>query len=150
MPPDDASSVVASEVEAAVRDGHPELEVWDVVVVPRQGILRVLIDREGGVDLAACEAVTRTLVEFRERWALEVSSPGLERALTRPAHFDRVVGDTVRMKLTSPVAGRTNVIGRLAEAGPEHLVVDVDGERLEVPREVVGKSHVVWNPVKAQ
>jgi ribosome maturation factor RimP len=150
MPPDDASRVVASEVEAAVVAGHPDLEVWDVVVVPRQGILRVLIDRDGGVDLAACEAVTRTLAPFRERYALEVSSPGLERTLTRPAHFDRVVGETVRMKLTSPVAGRTNVIGRLEEAGPERLVVDVDGERLEVPREVVGKSNVVWNPVKAQ
>jgi ribosome maturation factor RimP len=150
MPPDDASRVVASEVEAAIVAGHPDLEVWDVVVVPRQGTLRVLIDREGGVDLAACEAVTRTLAEFRERWALEVSSPGLERTLTRPAHFDRVVGSTVRMKLTAPVAGRTNVIGRLAEAGPEQLVVDVDGEAIEIPRGVVGKSNVVWNPVKAQ
>jgi ribosome maturation factor RimP len=118
MPPDDASRVVASEVEAAIVAGHPDLEVWDVVVVPRQGTLRVLIDREGGVDLAACEAVTRTLAEFRERWALEVSSPGLERTLTRPEHFDRMVGNTVRLKLTAPVAGRTNVIGRLAEAGP--------------------------------
>jgi ribosome maturation factor RimP len=150
MPPDDASRSVASEVEAAVRAGHPDLDVWDVVVIPRQGVLRVLIDRDGGVDLAACEAVTRTLTPFRERYALEVSSPGVERSLTRPDHFDRVVGSTVKLRLTAPVAGRKTVLGRLEEADAGHLVVAVDGEQVQIPREAVGKSNVVWNPVKAK
>ena len=150
MPQGDAGRAIASEVEAVVAAAHPELEIWDVAVVPREGKLRVLIDREGGVDLAACEAVSRTLLAFREDYALEVSSPGLERPLVRPAHFERMVGSTVKVRLKEAVNGRTNVTGRLLAAGPEAISVEVEGEALDIPLSAVGKSHVVWNPVKAK
>jgi ribosome maturation factor RimP len=150
MPPSDASNDVASAVEAAVAAGHPDVHVWDVVVIPRQGVLRVLIDRAGGVDIATCEAVARTLAPFRERFGLEVSSPGLERPLVRPEHFARMVGSDVQVRLREAVGGRTNLSGRLAEADSERIVVEVDGERIEAPIAAVGKSNVVWNPVKAQ
>jgi ribosome maturation factor RimP len=150
MPPDAASRSIASEVEAAVAAGHPDLEVWDVIVIPRQGVLRVLIDRPGGVDLAVCGEVARTLQPFRDRYALEVSSPGLERPLTRPSHFERVVGSTVKVRLGERVAGHTSLTGRLLEADSQGIVVDVDGEAVQVPHAAVGKSHVVWNPVKTQ
>ena len=150
MPQGDAGRPIASEVEAAVVAAHPDLEIWDVVVVPREGRLRVLIDREGGVDLAACEAVSRTLTPFREDYALEVSSPGLDRPLVRPAHFARMVGSTVKVRLKEAVNGRTNVTGRLLAAGPEEISVEVEGEALDIPLSAVGKSNVVWNPVKAK
>ena len=150
MPPSDASNSVASAVERAVVAAHPDLVVWDIVVIPRQGVLRVLIDREGGVDHAACAAVTSTLAPFRERYAVEVSSPGLERPLVRPAHFARMVGSTVKVRLKEAVNGRTNLTGRLLAAGPEAISVEVEGEALDIPLSAVGKSHVVWNPVKAQ
>jgi ribosome maturation factor RimP len=150
MPQGDAGRLIASEVEAAVVAAHPEIEVWDVALVPREGKLRVMIDREGGVDLAACEAVTRTLAPFRERYALEVSSPGLERPLVRPAHFARMVGSTVKVRLKEAVNGRTNVTGRLLAADPEAISVEVEGAPLDIPLSAVGKSNVVWNPVKAQ
>jgi ribosome maturation factor RimP len=148
MPPSDASNSVASAVERAVVAAHPDLTVWDVVVIPRQGVVRVLIDREGGVDHAACAAVTSTLAPFRDRYSVEVSSPGIERPLSRPEHFARMVGSTVQVRLREAVAGRTSLSGRLVEADPERIAVEVDGERVEVPLAAVGKSHVVWNPVK--
>lgn len=150
MPQGDAGRAIASEVEAAVAAAHPELEIWDVAVLAREGKLRVLIDREGGVDLAACAAVSRTLLPFREDYALEVSSPGLERPLVRPAHFARMVGSTVKVRLKEAVNGRTNVTGRLLAAGPAEISVEVEGEALDIPLSAVGKSNVVWNPVKAQ
>src|ERR1700753_2904546 len=64
--------------------------------------LRVFIDHPDGVDLAMCERVTMLLNDMRERYSLEVSSPGSERPLTKPAHFRRFVGRKARVRVRHP------------------------------------------------
>ena len=60
--------------------------------------LRVFIDHPEGVTLALCERVSMALTGWRERYALEVSSPGSQRPLTKPAHFRRYVGHRARVR----------------------------------------------------
>ncbi len=61
-------------------------------------------------------------------YTLEVSSPGLDRKLTRPAHFQRFVGEDVRVRLRVPVDGRRNFRGRLTAADEQDIEVEVDGQ----------------------
>ena len=88
MPQGDAGRAIASEVEAVVAAAHPELEIWDVAVVAREGKLRVLIDREGGVDLAACgwcsRGTTTTSQISRSGWAATTAASTSD-AMGRPA-----------------------------------------------------------------
>lgn len=93
------------------------VSIWDVRYVKEgaQWYLRIFIDKEEGVSVDDCEAVSRAIDEpldkldpIKEYYILEVSSPGLERELTRPEHFDRFVGADVMVRLIRPM----EVLGR--------------------------------------
>ena len=85
------TEAIAEDVERVLGAVLPAIDLVDVRVVPG-GVLRVLIDHPGGVDHERCAEVGRALVSFRERYALEVSSPGIPRPLTKPAHYERFRG----------------------------------------------------------
>jgi ribosome maturation factor RimP len=103
----------------------------------REGwVLRVFIDKPGGVGLEDCTLISRTLdtaldVEdpIPHEYQLEVSSPGLNRPLKKPEHFQRAVGKKVRIKTFGPIGEppRKNFSGRLADAGAEEVAVEVEG-----------------------
>ena len=112
--------------------------LWDVEYVKEAGewFLRVYIDREGGVDLDCCEAVSRALSDaldeadpIPDSYTFEVSSAGLDRALKKPEHFARCLGQKVDVKLYRPVDGRRERTGALT--GYEEGAVLVDGIRLD-------------------
>ncbi len=117
------------------------LELVDVAFRRESGrrVLRVVVDREGGVDVDTiaelAEKVSRRLdVEgfAPGPYALEVSSPGIERSLKLPRDFARRVGDNVKVKTTTPVEGRTNITGELVSADDDGIVVAVAGGELRV------------------
>lgn len=139
---------VRAAVEELIAAARPDLYVWDVAA--GHGQLRVMIDRDGGVDLDLCEEVTRILAPLREEYALEVSSPGLDRALTRPDHYARSVGREASFVLRQPVADRTAFEAVIVEAGPEAVTVETGGERLTVPYADVKKSTLMWKLVKSR
>ena len=110
--------------------------LWDVEYVKEAGewFLRVYIDREGGVDIDCCEAVSRPLSDALDEadpiqgsYTFEVSSAGLDRALKKPEHFQQCMGQKVDVKLYRPVDGRKEVTGALT--GYEDGDVLVDGVR---------------------
>ena len=112
--------------------------LWDVEYVKEAGewFLRVYIDKEGGVDIDCCEAVSRPLSDALDEadpiqgsYTFEVSSAGLDRVLRRPAHFARCLGRQVDVKLYRPVDGRKEFTGALS--GYEGGAVLVDGIRFE-------------------
>lgn len=112
--------------------------LWDVEYVKEAGewFLRVYIDREGGVDIDCCEAVSRPLSDALDEadpiqgsYTFEVSSAGLDRALKKPGHFAHCMGRKVDVKLYRPVDGRRSVTGLLT--GYEDGAVLVDGARFE-------------------
>jgi len=129
----------AQDVEELVRpvveaDG---LELWDLKYRTESGrrLLRVTVFRPGGVDL---ETISRTSERLSRRldlegfsddraYDLEVTSPGLERPLREPRHFERSVGEDVRVKTIAPVEGRSVLEGALVSADADGIVVSSDG-----------------------
>ncbi|MDD9855266.1 MAG: ribosome maturation factor RimP, partial [Gammaproteobacteria bacterium] len=103
-------------------------------------VLRLYIDAPGGIRVDDCEAVSRrlnalpdTLDALRVAEHLEVSSPGLDRPLVKPAHFQRFTGRRARIVMRVPgAAGRRRFSGELLAAGDERVLLEVDGERIEL------------------
>ncbi len=112
-----------------------ELSDLEVKTGGRDGVIRVFIDKADGVDLTDCESVSRQVSAILDvedplpgHYTLEVSSPGLDRKLTKPEHFQRFIGEAIRVKLRFPVAGRRNFRGVLRAADDEKIEIEVDGE----------------------
>jgi ribosome maturation factor RimP len=136
------------------------LSLWDVE--RSASVVRVLIDRPEGVDLEAISAVTpavSALLEARDdlvpaaHYALEVSSPGVERSLRRAEQFQRYVGSEVALKTASPVAGARRLQGTLVAAGSGSVTVAVDEadgaaaggvEPVEIDLSNIQRAHTVF------
>ncbi len=105
------------------------------VRVGRQGLLRVFIDKEEGVNLSDCELVSRQLGAFLDvedplpgRYVLEVSSPGLDRPLRTLEHFRRFRDCRAKVRLKETARSRRLLNGRLLGIREESIMMDVDGE----------------------
>ncbi len=111
-------TTLQTDIERRLADSEPDVEVLLAEVVGGR-CLRVFIDHPDGVTLALCERVTLLLNDLRERYSLEVSSPGIERPLTKPAHFRRFVGRRARVRTRHPRPARrsSTASGRRAPAG---------------------------------
>ena len=133
------------------------LEVWDVESGP--GLVRVLVDRQGGVDLDALGPLTTAISRALDgapgaapagRYHLEVSSPGVERPLRTPAHFERFVGSTVAVKTVPDATGPRRVRGRLTGVDGAGITVLPDdapaGHHISFVD--IEKAHpvLVWGP----
>src|ERR1039457_5603333 len=92
-----------TDIERRLAQSEPDVEVLLAEVLGGR-CLRVFIDHPDGVTLALCERVSALLSEERERYSLEVSSPGRERPLTKPANFRRFVGRRARVRMRHPRA----------------------------------------------
>ncbi len=113
-----------------------------------RGLMRILMDKPGGVTLDDCEAVSRQLtrlfaVEGVDYERLEVSSPGLDRPLKKEADFVRFRGEKAHLKLRMPVASRRNFTGILCEVNDGVLVLDVDGDRVAIELSNLDKARLV-------
>ena len=142
------------------------LELWEVSFGREDGrrILRVTVDRPGGheqnvggVDLDTIAATSQRLsrrldlegFEQDRPYELEVSSPGLERALRQPRHFERSVGQQVRVKTVEPVDGRRVHEGALVSADAEAIVIASDGGELRVVYDGIASARTVFEWKKA-
>src|SRR5215216_7604040 len=90
-------SAIQADIEARLSEAEPEVEVLLAEVVGGS-LVRLFIDHPDGVSLDLCERVTSHLASVRETYALEVSSPGPRRPLTKPDHFRRFVGRRARVR----------------------------------------------------
>jgi ribosome maturation factor RimP len=121
-------------------------------------VVRVVVDKNGGVDLDAIAEATRAvsleldrLDPVPGRYTLEVSSPGVERPLRIPAHFARAVGEQVSVRTVAGAEGERRVAGRLAEAGPDGIVIegaDIPDGRRRLTYDEVQRARTVfsWGP----
>ncbi len=116
--------------------------IWDVEYVKEAGtwFLRVYLDKPGGVTIDDCEAVSRVLSDELDEadpiegsYVLEVSSPGADRVLRKPEHFEQFMGEKVEARLYRPRNGAKSVVGELAgyEDGAVTLVTPKETVRLE-------------------
>jgi ribosome maturation factor RimP len=129
------------------------LELWEVSFRGEGGrsVLRVSVDRESGVDIDAIAEVSERLSrrldleDFGPRgYTLEVSSPGLERPLRTPRHFERSVGQQVKVKTVEPIDGSKVHEGALVSADAEAIVVASAGGELRVPYAGITSAHTVF------
>jgi ribosome maturation factor RimP len=118
-------SAIQSDIEARLSEVEPDVEVLLAEVVGGR-IVRVFIDHPNGVTLGLCERVTKQLPEIREQYALEVSSPGTDRPLTKPEHFRRYVGRRARVRTRGDHDGRRSFTGELLDAGDDGVTVAAD------------------------
>ncbi|MBT8078492.1 MAG: ribosome maturation factor RimP [Gammaproteobacteria bacterium] len=116
----------------------------------RDGVIRVFIDQPDGVDLEDCEKASRHISAFLDvedplpgQYVLEVSSPGLDRKLTKPEHFQRFTGEVVAIKLRFPLDGRRNFRGALKSAEGDNIEVEVDGEAHRLPIATIESARLV-------
>ncbi len=117
---------------------------------PKHGVLRLYIDKEGGVNVDDCSSVSRqisALIDVEEpvrgQFNLEVSSPGLDRPLRRLQDFQRFIGSTVKLKTVMPLEGQRNFKGRLLAASEETLVIETDTEEISLPMGAIEKARIV-------
>jgi ribosome maturation factor RimP len=131
-----------------------EREGFELVAVETAGshkepVVRVLLDREGGLDLdALCSAnawIADTLDAqesiLRGAYTLEVSSPGIDRPLRKLVDFERFAGSGAKIK-TVPAQGRTTYTGTIVGIEGENVVLDVDGQTVRIPHGAVSKAHL--------
>jgi ribosome maturation factor RimP len=115
-------SNIQTDIEARLADAEPEVEVLLAEVVGGD-LVRLFIDHPNGVTLDLCERVTKSLPEIREQYALEVSSPGTERPLTKPEHFRRYVGRKAKVRTRNAKDGHKSFTGELLNATEQTVTV---------------------------
>lgn len=121
-------------IEPAIEGLGFELSDLEVRLGDRDGVIRVFIDRvPEGIGLEDCEAVSRQISALLDvedlipgRYSLEVSSPGLDRRLTKVEHYQRFMGENIHIKLRFSLDGRRNFHGKLTFVDDENIEVEVD------------------------
>jgi ribosome maturation factor RimP len=133
---------VQTEIEQRLAQSEPDLEVLLAEIV-NGSILRLFIDHPAGVTLAVCERVSGHLSDYRERYDLEVSSPGSQRPLTKPQHYSRFLGRQARVRLREARDGHKSVTGELVGASEREVTIAASGGVVTIPYEEIARSNLV-------
>ena len=135
-------SSIQDRIEAILSDAAPDVEVL-LAEVHGGRLVRLFIDHPDGVTLELCEKVTHLLPDVREKYALEVSSPGTERPLSKPEHFRRFVGRKARVRTRGEHAGHRSFTGELLGATDSEVTVAADTGVVSIPYAEIHRSHLV-------
>jgi ribosome maturation factor RimP len=135
-------SSLQADIEARLAESAPDVEVLLAEVVGGH-TLRLFIDHPEGVSLDLCERVTHLLPEVREHYALEVSSPGGTRPLTKPDHFRRFLGRRARVRTREARDGHTSFTGELVGANEAEITIAADVGLIAIPYADIRKSNLV-------
>ena len=125
-------------------------ELVDLELSNRGQFLRVFIDKEGGVNVDDCAAVSNQLsrvfaVEGVDYDRLEVSSPGLDRPLKRPRDFERFAGERAQVKVRVPINGQRKFLGVVRNVGENGFELDADGDIVAIAFADIEKARLVPN-----
>jgi ribosome maturation factor RimP len=143
----DEMNTLQTDIEERLAQAEPAVEVLLVELLGGNTV-RLFIDHPDGVSLALCERVTGHLATVRESYALEVSSPGSDRPLTKPDHFRRFLGRRARLRLREArrpgAAGdRRNLSGELVGAGDAEVTLAADEGLVSIPYSDILRSNLV-------
>jgi ribosome maturation factor RimP len=131
-----------NKIEERLAQLDPSIELV-ALENPSPDALRLYIDHPDGVDLGLCERVTEQLRDLLLDHSLEVSSPGLERPLTKPEHFRRFRGRRVRVRTREQLQGQRNFTGTIADADASGVSVDLGDRSVTIPHERIRRSNLV-------
>ncbi|MBQ2889997.1 MAG: ribosome maturation factor RimP [Clostridia bacterium] len=104
--------------------------------------LRLFIDKEGGVTIEDCENVSReisplldNLTFIKEAYIFEVSSPGIDRVLSRDWHFEKVMGEEIEIKLFAPLDGKKEFSGILKGYNDGIITIETEGKEIQIEKQ---------------
>ena len=135
-------SALQTEIEQRLATSEPRIEVLLAEVVSG-ATLRLFIDHPDGVTLGMCERVSGVLGDYRERYALEVSSPGQDRPLTKPQHYTRFLGRHARVRLREDREGHKSLTGELVGASEEEVTIAAGDGIVTIPYDQIARSNLV-------
>ena len=141
--------LVTEWVEDIVRDSDLELVDVEYVKEHTNWILRVFLDKPGGIDLDDRQRVSGVLDKKLDEtdpiagaYSLEVSSPGLERPLKKATDFQRFAGKQVFIRTYSGIHGRKRFEGTLEGLENDNVLLNWEGETIEIPLELISKANL--------
>ena len=145
--------VVANHIESLVEEivinllNNTNIELIDVEYVKEKDwYLRVFIDKDGGIEIEDCQSLSEQLEEkldeldpISDSYYLEVSSPGLDRALKKDKDFQRHLGDKIEITTYAPINGSKIIVGTLKQYSAENLTIEVEENIISIEREKIAK-----------
>ncbi|NGY06143.1 ribosome maturation factor RimP [Solimonas terrae] len=127
-----------------------ELLLLEYSPSPKNAMLRLYIDAAAGITLDDCERVSKEVAgvldvedPIRSAYRLEVSSPGLDRPLVKPAHFQRFIGQQARVQLMAPLNGRRRFIGAIVGADEDVVRIETEEGVAEIPLAEIDRARLV-------
>jgi ribosome maturation factor RimP len=131
------------ELSGRIEERLPGTEVLAVELLGPDRFC-VYVDHPEGVDHALCERVTRELDEYRRRYTIDVSSPGFERPLRKPAHFGKFLGRKVALRTSGEISGRKKFRGQLLAADDQAVSVGAEGgDAVLIPYEQIVRGNLI-------
>lgn len=131
-----------------------EYELYDVKY-EKEGkdyYLRIIIDKENGIDINDCETVNNAITDIlddadyiKDAYFLEVSSPGIERILRKEKHFLKQIGNEISVKLFKPLDKKKELIGILKEYNENEITIEVENENMKLDLKNIAIAKTVFN-----
>jgi ribosome maturation factor RimP len=134
-------SALQNEIETRLEISEPDVEV--LLAEMSGSTLRLFIDHPDGVTLALCERVSTRLNDYRDRYSLEVSSPGLDRPLTKPQHYSRFLGRQAKLRLRDAPDGHRGLTGELVGASEKEVTIAADDGVVSIPYDQIARSNLI-------
>ena len=146
------NDALVNEIYEMVKPIADELnyDIYHVEYVKENGVLylRIYIEKDGGITLSDCEALSRRVSDLmdekdpiKDPYFLEVSSPGLNRTLFTEEHYKRFIGREVMVKFTKSVDGKKNIKGILKEVNEDSIVVEAD-QLINIPKDKIKSVNI--------
>ncbi len=137
-------------VEPVVNSLGIRLDYLEIIRMRGKLLLRIFIEKEGGVTIDDCESVSREVEAILDvedpipsSYVLEVSSPGLDRPLRGPKDFKRYIGKTARVVTSTPLQNQTFFLGDIENAGDDEVVLLLQGnKRVVIPYKIISKARL--------
>jgi ribosome maturation factor RimP len=130
-----------TEIEGRLSLTEPDVEV--LLAEVSGTTLRLFIDHPDGVTLSLCERVSGHLNSYRDRYALEVSSPGQDRPLTKPQHYSRFLGRRAKLRLREPRCEHKSLTGELVGASDREVTIAAGEGLVTIPYEQIARSNLI-------
>jgi ribosome maturation factor RimP len=134
-------SALQNEIETRLEISEPDVEV--LLAEVSGSTLRLFIDHPDGVTLALCERVSTRLNDYRDSYSLEVSSPGLDRPLTKPQHYSRFLGRHAKVRLRDARDGHRSLTGELVGASEKEVTIAADDGVVSIPYDQIARSNLI-------
>jgi ribosome maturation factor RimP len=134
-------STIQADIEAKLAEREPEVEV--LLAELKGDTVELYIDHPEGVTLELCERVTHALPELLEDYGLTVSSPGIERPLSKPDHFQRFIGRRARVRTRDAHDGHKSFTGELVGASETEVTIAADTGVVAIPYDAISRSNLV-------